>query len=59
MLKKFSGIQNGTKFTHNGIEYIKVPEHRISCCSFTNAAQTDDPNKKIGIPPATEVEVAE
>lgn len=59
MLKKFSTLENGTKFTHNGTEYVKVPEHRISCCSFTNAAQTNDTNKKIGIPPATEVEVAE
>lgn len=59
MLNKFSTINNGTKFVHNGIEYVKIPEHRISCCSFTNAVQVNDASKKIGIPPATEVEIKE
>jgi hypothetical protein len=36
-----------------------MPEHRISCCSFTNAVQVNDASKKIGVPPATEVEIKE
>jgi len=59
MLKKFSTIENGTKFIHNGIKYIKVPENRVSCCSFTNSVQSNDASKKIGITPVTEVEIVE
>lgn len=59
MLKKFSAIGNGTKFIYKNEEYVKIPEHRISCCSFTNASKISDSNQKIGVPPATEVEVKE
>jgi hypothetical protein len=55
--KKYSEISNGTKFILDGIEYIKIPEERISCCQFYNAVQSGNASAKIGVTPITEVEV--
>lgn len=58
-IKKFSELPVGTKFTLNGIEYVKTVEERISCCQFNNARQTTNSSAKIGVTPVTDVEVAE
>jgi hypothetical protein len=57
--KKFSDLSHGQQFTYNSMEYIKIPEERISCCSVLNAVQADNRANKIQITPITEVEVAE
>jgi hypothetical protein len=57
--KKFSELSNGQQFTFNSIDYIKIPEERISCCSVLNAVQANDRSIKIQITPITEVEIAE
>lgn len=57
--KKFSEITNGQHFTMNSIEYIKIPEERVSCCSVLNAVQADNRSSKVQVTPITEVEIAE
>jgi hypothetical protein len=57
VLKKFIDVQIGDKFTLNGIEYIKIPDERISCCHVNNASQANDTNTKIQVIPITEVEI--
>jgi hypothetical protein len=57
--KKFSEVTNGQYFTMNSIEYIKIPEERVSCCSVLNAVQADNRSTKVQVTPITEVETAE
>lgn len=56
-LKKFIDVQIGQKFTLNGIEYVKIPDERVSCCHVNNASQVNDTNTKIQVIPITEVEI--
>ena len=55
--KKFIDVAVGDKFVHNGIEYTKIPDERISCCHVNNAQQVNDPSTKVQIVPITEVTV--
>lgn len=55
--KKFMDLSVGTKFKTNNIEYIKIPDERISCCTVHNAAKADEQNTKVQILPLTEVEI--
>ncbi len=57
--KKFSEVTNGQRFTMNSIEYIKIPEERVSCCSALNAVQADNRSAKVQVAPITEVEITE
>jgi hypothetical protein len=43
----------------NSIEYIKIPEERVSCCSVLNAVQADNRSTKVQVAPITEVETTE
>jgi hypothetical protein len=57
--KKFMDLQVGDKFVHGGIEYVKIPDERVSCCHVNNSQQLNDPNTKIQVTPITEVQVSE
>ena len=55
----FKDLQEGAAFTHNGIKYTKIPPQKVSCCTTLNAAEVNDPNKKIMVKPIAEVTVDE
>lgn len=55
--EQFQNLSIGTKLTHNGIEYIKIEDERVSCCRVNNAVMTSDPSKKTQINNLTEVEI--
>lgn len=57
MNKAFSDLSNGTRFTLNGSEYVKVQEVRVSCCRSINAQLVSDPNNKTYVQPSTIVVV--
>lgn len=57
MLRKFQDIEVGTRFTFNGIEYLKINNERVNCCSTNNAVNTSDANQKTHIPETSEVEI--
>lgn len=54
---QFHTLAVGTKFTHQGIQYIKTETERVSCCTSLNAVVADNPQSKKFIVPVTEVEV--
>lgn len=55
----FKEIKDGTIFTYNGIRYTKIPDEKVSCCTTLNAAEVNDPNKKIMVKPLVEVSIDE
>jgi hypothetical protein len=57
MIKQFKELQIGQNFTHNGKEYTRIENQRVSCCTTYNACETADAAKKIAITPLTEVQV--
>lgn len=59
MIKKFSELENGTKFTFNGTEYEKIAAVKVSCCKSINAKSTANAKQRVFIVPAAEVEVTE
>jgi hypothetical protein len=56
MIRKFSDLEVGTRFTYNNNEYLKIPNERVSCCHVNNAVAFDNPSKKINVPDLSEVE---
>ena len=56
-MSRFVDLQVGTKFVHEGSEYVKIKDERINCCKVLNAASAKDPTKKIMVVPITEVEL--
>lgn len=45
--KAFAEVAVGSKFTVNGLEYVKMDTVRISCCQSINAHLVDNPNGKV------------
>lgn len=58
-MPRFVDISVGTKFMHEGSEYVKIKDERINCCKVLNASLVSDKNKKIMVVPITEVELAQ
>lgn len=56
-LVQFKDVPVEKSFKMNGVDYIKIPEIRLSCCSVLNAAHASDINNKIQVLPLTEVEI--
>lgn len=56
-LVQFKDVAVEGRFRLNGVECVKIPEIRLSCCSVLNAAHASDVNNKIQVLPLTEVEV--
>lgn len=56
-LVQFKDVAVNSRFKMNGLEYIKVPDVRVSCCVVLNAAHASDTNNKIQVLPLTEVEI--
>lgn len=54
---QFHTLAVGTKFTHEGVEYIKIEPVRVSCCRSLNAAVAANPQSQTFIVPVTEVEI--
>ena len=46
MTKNFNEVGLGSKFTVNGVEYIKINEIKVSCCRSINAQVSNDPNNR-------------
>ena len=46
MEKKFGEVSVGDRFTLNGIEYVKTPDVRISCCRSVNCQSMSNPEQK-------------
>lgn len=59
MTKRFADISVGTVFNHEGKQYKKIADQRISCCKVLNAELSNDSTKKTFIVPVTEVEIVE
>ena len=57
MEKNFSELSTGTKFSVNGIEYVKTEEVRISCCKVVNAYASSDSSQKVQFSGDTKVVV--
>jgi len=56
---KFMDLEVGSKFKMNGIEYVKTPEERVSCCTCFNACVTANSDQKIQVLPLIQVEKIE
>ena len=46
MTKNFNEVGLGSKYTVNGVEYIKINEIKVSCCRSINAQVSNDPNNR-------------
>lgn len=46
MNKLFGEIKVGDKFSLNGIEYVKTPDVRVSCCRTVNCQSVSNPDQK-------------
>jgi len=57
MTQTFNELENGTKFTYNGVEYEKIQAVKISCCKSINAKATANEKQRIFLTPNTEVTV--
>jgi hypothetical protein len=55
--QRFADIAVGTNFIHEGKQYVKIKDQRVTCCKVFNATLPNDPNQKFFIVPITEVEV--
>lgn len=53
---KFHELAVGEKFKFNNIEFVKVPEERISCCKVKCNCQNCSTGDKIVLKPLDEVE---
>jgi hypothetical protein len=51
---KFHELQVNDKFTYDNVEYIRIPDERISCCKVLNAKVVAT-NEKAFIVPANDV----
>jgi len=56
MIKKFNELENGQKFTFNGIEYEKMAAVKVSCCRSINAKNISNEQQQTFIAPNQEVE---
>lgn len=56
-MQKFMDVAIGATFRHEGNEYRKIPEERISCCSAINAQGLHNDQQRIQVLPLVEVEV--
>lgn len=56
-MQKFMDVAIGTTFRHEGNDYRKIPEERISCCSAINAQGINNNQQRIQVLPLVEVEV--
>lgn len=57
MTKTFDELSNGTKFIHNGTEYEKIANVKISCCKSINAKAVANEKTRIFVAPKTTVEI--
>ncbi len=59
MLKtiKFMEVSEGQSFVLADLQYLKIAEQRISCCSAINATLSNDAATKIQVLPLQEVQV--
>jgi hypothetical protein len=53
----FKDIPVDTEFFVGDVQYKKIPEVRISCCSAHTAEEINNPNVKAHILPLTKVKV--
>lgn len=56
---KFNEVEVGKRFMLKDIEYLKIPEERISCCKIGANALLVSEHKKVVITPKEEVQVVE
>lgn len=56
-MQKFMDLAIGTAFRHEGSDYRKIPEERVSCCSAINAQGVHNAQHRIQVLPLVEVEV--
>lgn len=56
-MQKFMDVAIGATFRHEGNDYRKIPEERISCCSAINAQGLHNDQQRIQVLPLVEVEV--
>jgi hypothetical protein len=45
--KTFAEVSTGTKFSVNGLDYIKVDSVRVTCCQSINAHLADNPGARV------------
>jgi hypothetical protein len=56
---KFNQVEVGKRFKLKDLEYLKIPEERISCCKIGANALLVSEHKKVVIMAKEEVEVVE
>lgn len=56
---KFNEVEVGKRFMLKDVEYLKIPEERISCCKIGANALLVSEHKKVVITPKEEVQVVE
>lgn len=56
---KFNEVEVGKRFKLKDVEYLKIPEERISCCKIGANALLVSEHKKVVITPKEEVQVVE
>tara|TARA_B100001564_G_C20267615_1_gene502225 strand:+ start:216 stop:401 length:186 start_codon:yes stop_codon:yes gene_type:complete len=59
MKEKFKDVSVGTVFTHEGQEYVKIDDIRVTCCKVHNCKLTSNSAVKGFVVPIHEVEVAD
>lgn len=57
MNKQFGEIVVGDKFILNGLEYVKTPDIRVSCCRSVNCQSVSNPEQRIFVSVDTVVTV--
>lgn len=56
---KFNEVEIGKRFKLKDVEYLKIPEERISCCKIGANALLVSEHKKVVITAKEEVQVVE
>jgi len=46
MNKQFGELAVGDKFIFNGIEYVKTPDVKVSCCRTVNCQSVSNPDQR-------------
>lgn len=59
MNKKFNELKEGSIFKHNGLDYKKIPQVKVSCCRSLNAQEVNNQQNQIFVQPLVEVEVVD
>lgn len=54
---QFKELKVNDKFILNDIEYVRVPDKRVSCCRVLNAANASNNKEIIAVKPLTIVKI--